>query len=173
MRNARRRQKRAQTGSSPCGFRAPAPAIYCAFSGRSRAPEKLRNRRFCAARLLFLRGTTKLPKHSGRQIQQNGAPPRAGGTFCGNFKAGAFWQKRIPPELRRKIFRDFPVTSRGLCLSTCSNARGPPSRRNPRRASRAPRRSRASRLRKSPSTPRRRRALRPRRCRRLKSCRTL
>lgn len=104
MRNARRRRKRAQTGSSPCGFRAPAPAIYCAFSGRSRASEKLRNRRFCAARLLFLRGTAKLPKHSGRQIQQNGAPPRAGGTFCGSFKAGAFWQKRIPPKLRRKIF---------------------------------------------------------------------
>lgn len=172
MRNARRRRKRAQTGPSPCGFRAPAPAIYCAFSGAFPRARKAPQPPILRRAAPLLRGTAKLPKHSGRQIQQNGAAPRSGGTLRGNFKAGAFWQKRIPPKLRRKFsgFADYESRPMSIHLLECTGAAV---EINPRRASRAPRRYRASRLRKSPSTPRRRRALRPRRCRRLKSCRTL
>lgn len=90
-----------------CGFRAPRPLFIARFRRRSRDFQKFRDRRFCAARLFILWRTSKLPKHSGRQIQQNGAAPRAGGTFCGSFKAVALPQGRIPPELRQKIFGIF------------------------------------------------------------------
>lgn len=174
MRNSRRRRReRAQTGSPSIADSAPRARYLLRVFGGVPAISK----------------SSATADFAPRGFSFYGEPPN-----CRNIPAGKFNKTarlRAPAELfaevlkpshcrkaafRRlsgKNFRDFPVTSRGLCLSTCSNARGPPSRRNPRRASRAPRRSRASRLRKSPSTPRRRRALRPRRCRRLKSCRTL
>lgn len=107
MRNSRRRRReRAQTGSPSIADSAPRARYLLRVFGGVPAISKSSASADFAPRGFSFYGEPP----NCRNIpagKQNGAAPRAGGTFCGSFKAVALPQGRIPPELRQKIFGIF------------------------------------------------------------------